>query len=110
MVPSDNFMTANILPSITETQCWGASRGCRQAILFSLPKLQRALSRGRSGTDTVDREIRCRNCGAPLASRKGDLVLKYFMVQKPEHAHRLSKSVAADKEAHSQAMSLPVST
>ena len=38
-----------------------------------------------AGPETVDREIKCRNCGAPLTSRKGDLILKYFLVRKAEH-------------------------
>ena len=45
------------------------------------------------GPETVDREITCRSCGIPLASRKGNLVLKYFLVRKPERTHRLRKSV-----------------
>ena len=45
------------------------------------------------GPETVDREIMCRSCGTPLDSRKGDLVLKYFLVRKTEHTHRLRKSV-----------------
>ena len=45
------------------------------------------------GPETVDREIKCRSCGTPLDSRKGDLVLKYFLVRKTEHTHRLRKSV-----------------
>ena len=34
------------------------------------------------GPETVEREITCRSCGAPLASRKGNLVLKYSLVGK----------------------------
>jgi predicted Zn finger-like uncharacterized protein len=45
------------------------------------------------GPETVDREIKCRSCGTPLDSRKGNLVLKYFQVRKPERAHRPIKSV-----------------
>jgi predicted Zn finger-like uncharacterized protein len=36
------------------------------------------------GLDTVDRELTCRNCGPPLVSRKGNLILKYFLVRKPD--------------------------
>jgi predicted Zn finger-like uncharacterized protein len=45
------------------------------------------------GPETVDREIKCRSCGTPLDSRKGDLVLKYFLVGKLERTHRPIKSV-----------------
>jgi predicted Zn finger-like uncharacterized protein len=45
------------------------------------------------GPDTVDREIKCRSCGAPLASRKGNLVLKYFLVRTAERTHRQRRPV-----------------
>jgi hypothetical protein len=32
----------------------------------------------------ADREITCRACGAPLQGREGGLVLKYFMVDRPD--------------------------
>ena len=35
-----------------------------------------------AGPETTDRELACRSCGAPLASREGDFVLKYFLVKK----------------------------
>ena len=44
-----------------------------------------------AGPDTVDREITCRSCGTSFASRNGNLVLKYFLVRKAEHAHRLRR-------------------
>ena len=81
---------------MTEKLMLGAYRGCGQAILVSLPDLQYALYRVvevEPGPETVDREIKCRSCGTPLDSRKGDLVLKYFLVRKTEHTHRLRKSV-----------------
>ena len=40
------------------------------------------------GPETVEREINCRSCGSPLASRKGKLVLKYFLVRKADRTHR----------------------
>ena len=36
-----------------------------------------------AGPETVDRELNCRTCGAPLPARDGQFVLKYFLLQKP---------------------------
>jgi hypothetical protein len=36
-----------------------------------------------AGPETVDREINCRACGAPLPARDGPLILKYFLLRKP---------------------------
>ena len=44
-----------------------------------------------AGPETPDVEIACRNCGGPLTAREGNLVLKYFLVGKPERVHRLRK-------------------
>ena len=53
------------------------------------------------GPDTVDREIECRSCGAQLASSKGNLVLKYFLVRKGELSHRVTgKETPCRKDAH----------
>ena len=35
-----------------------------------------------AGPETVDREITCRACGAPLPGREGNFVLKYFLLRK----------------------------
>ena len=35
-----------------------------------------------AGPETSDRELICRVCGAPLASREGKFVLKYFLLRK----------------------------
>jgi hypothetical protein len=35
-----------------------------------------------AGPETRDGEIACRVCGAPLASRDGEFVLKYFLLRK----------------------------
>ena len=37
------------------------------------------------GPETVDRELTCRSCGAPLPARDSGLVLKYFMLRKAAH-------------------------
>jgi hypothetical protein len=42
-----------------------------------------------AGPETPDTEITCRNCGGPLIGREGNLVLKYFLVRKPERVHGL---------------------
>jgi hypothetical protein len=36
-----------------------------------------------AGPETVDRELNCRACGAPLPAREGQFVLKYFLLRKP---------------------------
>ena len=35
-----------------------------------------------AGPETRDGELACRVCGAPLASRDGEFVLKYFLLRK----------------------------
>jgi hypothetical protein len=35
-----------------------------------------------AGPETVDRQLACRACGAPLNGREGKFVLKYFMLRK----------------------------
>jgi hypothetical protein len=37
-----------------------------------------------AGLETTDRELACRSCGAQLASREGDFVLKYFLLRKAQ--------------------------
>ena len=37
-----------------------------------------------AGPETRDGEIACRVCGAPLAPRDGEFVLKYFLLRKAE--------------------------
>ena len=44
-----------------------------------------------AGPETANAEITCRICGGPLTARDGNLVLKYFLVRKPERVHRLRK-------------------
>jgi hypothetical protein len=38
------------------------------------------------GPETVDRDVTCRSCGAPLPAREGNFVLKYFMLRKAGRA------------------------
>jgi hypothetical protein len=45
-----------------------------------------------AGPETVDREITCRACGAPLAGREGNFVLKYFLLRKGGRVTRTHKS------------------
>jgi predicted Zn finger-like uncharacterized protein len=35
-----------------------------------------------SGPETVERDVMCPSCGAPLVGREGNFVLKYFMLRK----------------------------
>jgi hypothetical protein len=39
-----------------------------------------------AGPETVDGEINCRACGAPLPARDRQFVLKYFLLRKPSDA------------------------
>jgi transcription elongation factor Elf1 len=34
-------------------------------------------------SETIDRQITCRKCGAPLQGRQGNVVFKYFLVDQP---------------------------
>ena len=45
-----------------------------------------------AGPETVDREIACRSCGAPLAGREGKLVVKYFLLRESGHVHLLKRA------------------
>ena len=57
----------------------GAYHDCGQTILVVLPELQRALWRqSKSKQDPTGAGI----AAAPLASRRGNLILKYFLVGK----------------------------
>jgi hypothetical protein len=59
------------------------SRG--PAVHFNCPQCNALYQvvRGEAGPETVDREIACRACGAPLPGREGSFVLKYFLLRKP---------------------------
>jgi hypothetical protein len=41
-----------------------------------------------AGPETVDHALTCRACGAPLPSREGKLVLKYFLLSKAGRTRR----------------------
>lgn len=47
--------------------------------------------RAEAGPETVNQEITCRACGAPLAGRDGKYVLKYFMLRKVESTRGLQR-------------------
>ena len=38
--------------------------------------------RAEAGPETVDQQITCQACGAPLPSRQGSFVLEYFLLRK----------------------------
>jgi hypothetical protein len=44
------------------------------------------LIRVEAGPETVDHEISCRSCSAPLQGREGLFVLKYFLINRPPEA------------------------
>jgi hypothetical protein len=41
------------------------------------------LIKAEAGPETVDRDLNCQACGAPLPARDGQFVLKYFLLRKP---------------------------
>src|SRR4029077_14637987 len=41
------------------------------------------LIKGEAGPETVDRDLNCVACGAPLPARDGQFVLKYFLLRNP---------------------------
>ena len=41
-----------------------------------------------AGPETADSEITCRVCSAPLAGRKGEFVLKYFLLREATRRQR----------------------
>ena len=49
--------------------------------LFNCPNCNALyhLIKAEAGPETIDREITCRICGAPLPGRDGSFVLKYFL-------------------------------
>ena len=46
------------------------------------------LNQVEAGPETLDRELNCRACGAPLPARDGRFVLKYLLLQKPSRRQR----------------------
>jgi hypothetical protein len=40
------------------------------------------LVKAEAGPETVDQRVPCRTCGAPLAGREGEFVLKYFALRR----------------------------
>jgi hypothetical protein len=41
-----------------------------------------------AGPQTADREVTCRDCGAPFPTREGTFALKYFMLRKATRVQR----------------------
>jgi transcription elongation factor Elf1 len=52
---------------------------------FNCPKCKShyKLVRAEADLQSPEGQVACRQCGAPLNGREGDLVLKYFFVGKP---------------------------
>ena len=48
--------------------------------------------RAEAGPETRDGELACRVCGAPLAPRDGEFVLKYFLLRKAESPTGVAKA------------------
>ena len=44
--------------------------------------------RAEAGPETIDRQIKCRVCDAPLDGRDGEFVLKYFLIWTPGRLRR----------------------
>jgi hypothetical protein len=55
------------------------------ALSFECPHCGAAykLVRVEADSQTIDRQITCRRCGAPFQGRQGNAVLKYFLVDRP---------------------------
>lgn len=47
------------------------------------------LVRAEADSESPQGQVACRQCGAPLSGREGDLVLKYFLVGKPRPQPRV---------------------
>jgi hypothetical protein len=64
-----------------------------------------------TGPETVGREITCLCCEAPLIGREGNLVVKYFLLQKGRRARsgeRASQKHAEPKTAGTEDLSVAV--
>ena len=46
------------------------------------------LVKAEAGPETVDRELACRSCGAPLSGMEGKFILKYFLLRKAGRVRR----------------------
>jgi predicted RNA-binding Zn-ribbon protein involved in translation (DUF1610 family) len=47
-----------------------------------------------AGPETVDTQITCRVCGAPLPGREDGLVLKYFLLRKARHPDPRARAIS----------------
>ena len=45
-----------------------------------------------AGPETVDRDITCRACGAPLPAREGKSVMKYFILRKAGRSQKWKRA------------------
>ena len=64
-----------------------------------MPKLRRAflvpLIRSEAGPETTtDQEVPCRGCGAPLAARDDEFVLKYFLLRTATSQKAVAKATS----------------
>jgi DNA-directed RNA polymerase subunit RPC12/RpoP len=50
-----------------------------------------------AGPETIDREIKCHSCGAPLLGREGRLVVKYFLLRHADRTRQRSKAATAPR-------------
>jgi hypothetical protein len=55
-------------------------------LLFNCPNCDAVyrLVKAEAGPETVDRELTCRSCAAPLPAREGNFVMKYFLLRKAD--------------------------
>jgi hypothetical protein len=57
--------------------------------------------RAEAGPETREGDIACCICGAPLAARDGEIILKYFLLRKaipPEHRRRYRQASDAGSQ------------
>jgi predicted Zn finger-like uncharacterized protein len=64
--------------------------GGRPRISFTCPNCHALyeLVKAEAGPETVDREVACQSCGAPLSGMEGKFVLKYFLLRKAGRVRR----------------------
>lgn len=49
------------------------------------------LVRAEADHQSADRQVECQSCGAPFHGREGALVLKYFLVERPQAQARIQR-------------------
>jgi DNA-directed RNA polymerase subunit RPC12/RpoP len=69
---------------------WGRPRGSAFFTCSNCGALYQ-LVRGEAGLESVNREVACRSCDAPMPGRDGQFVLKYFHLRNASRYSRREK-------------------